>query len=112
MVLKFGKMGYDCLLNSKLHFSEEEINDRCFDSKGIPLELDEVAIFEPHIMVNCAHVSKTYQFIHRTFQELLAAWYVSKQPMSFQLKAIKEHFRDENFFFRGILDVLCWFNKI
>ena len=96
MVLKFGKMGYDCLLNDKLYFSEEEINNKCFDSKGIPLELDEVAIFEQHIMVNCSHVSKTYQFIHRTFQELLAAWYVSKQPVSFQLKAIKEHFRDKN----------------
>ena len=96
MVLKFGRMGYNCLLNSKLYFSEEEINNNCFDSKGIPLELDEVAIFEQHIMVNCSHVSKTYQFIHRTFQELLAAWYVSKQPISFQLNAIKEHFRDKN----------------
>ena len=95
MVLKFGKMGYYCLLNSKLSFSEEEINNKCFDSKGIPLELDEVAIFEQHIMVNCSHVSKTYQFIHQTFQELLAAWYVSKQPISFQQKTIKKHFRDE-----------------
>ena len=95
MVLKFGKMGYDCLLNSKLSFSEEEISTKCFDSKHIPLELHEVAIFEQHIMVNCSHVSKTYQFIHRTFQELLAAWYVSKQSISFQRKTIKIHFRDK-----------------
>ena len=96
MVLKFGKMGYECLLNNKLYFSAEEINKKCFDSKGIPVELDEVAIFEPHIMVNCAHLNKTYQFIHRTFQELLAAHYVSKQTMSFQLKIIMEYFRDKN----------------
>ena len=64
MALKFGKMGYYCLLHSKLTFSEEEINDKCFDSKGIPLELDEVAIFEQHIMVNCAHVGKTYQAVY------------------------------------------------
>ena len=95
MVLKFGKMGYYCLLHSKLTFCEEEINDKCFDSKGVPLELGEVAIFEQHIMVNCAHVSKTYQFIHRTFQEILAAWYVSNQPNLFQRKAIKENFRNK-----------------
>ena len=95
MVLKFGKMGYYCLLNSKLSFSYEEISTKCFDSQCIPVELHEVAIFEKHVMVNCSHVSKTYQFIHRTFQELLAAWYVSKQSISFQRKTIKKHFRDK-----------------
>ena len=96
MVLNFGKMGYECLLTNKLYFSAEEINKKCFDSKGIPVEHDEVAIFEPHIMVDCAHLNKTYQFIHRTFQELLAAHYVSKQTMSFQLKTIRKYFRDKN----------------
>jgi len=95
MVLNFGKMGYYCLLNSKLNFSEKEISDQCFNSKGIPLELNEVAILELHTIVNGAHVSKTYQFVHRTLQELLAAWYLSQQTIPFQQNAIKKYFKEK-----------------
>lgn len=95
MVYKFGKLGYHYLLEGMLSFSEEEINSHCFDSKGIPLELDEVAIFEQHMIVYCEHVSKIYQFMHRTFQELLAAWYLSNQTIPIQLSAVSRHFKEK-----------------
>ena len=73
IVEKFGKMAYYCLLKDKLTFSEEEINKQCFNSEGIPIELEKVDIFEKHKLVNCSHIGNTYQFVHRTLQELLAA---------------------------------------
>ena len=96
LIEKFGKMAYECLLKDKLTFSEEEINKQCFNSEGIPIELEKVDIFEQHILVNCSHISNTYQFVHRTLQELLAAWYVSKQRVQFQENAVKKHFKDVN----------------
>ena len=94
LAIKLGKMAYEYLMKGRLSFSEKELNNHCFDSEGVPLEFDEVAILEQQTFIKCKHINKTYQFIHPTFQELLAAWYLSQQTESFQINAIANFFKD------------------
>ena len=105
LVVNLGKMAYEYLMEGKLSFSEKEFDHHCFNSEGIPLELDEVAILEQQTFINSKHMCKTYQFIHPTFQELLAAWYLSQQTESFQLNVIESFFKQKD----STLDVFWMF---
>ena len=105
LVFKLGKMAYEYLMIGKLSFCKKELNNHCFNSEGVPLEFDEVAILEQQTYVKSRHASKTYQFIHPTFQELLAAWYLSKQTESFQINVITNSFKDNE----STLDVFWMF---
>ena len=105
LVFKLGKMAYEYLMIGRLSFCEKELNNHCFNSEGVPLEFDEVAILEQQTFVKSKHVSKTYQFIHPTFQELLAAWYLSQQTESFQINVIKNSFKNNE----STLDVFWMF---
>ena len=85
---KLGKMAYYELLCDRMTFKEEVVQKYCFDSNIIPEDFDGMGLLHVNNRIYSTHVSKTYQFIHRTIQELLAAWYLSKQSKEFQHKEL------------------------
>ena len=92
MLHKLGKMAYYELLCDRMTFTEGVIRQYCFDSSIIPEDFDGMGVLHVSNRAYSTHVSKTYQFIHRTLQELLAAWYLSQQPKGFQRKELQQLF--------------------
>ena len=92
MLHKLGKMAYYELLCDKMIFTEELIQKYCFDSQKIPEDFDGMGLLHVNNSVYHTHVSKTYHFVHRTLQELLAAWYLSQQPIAFQHEQLQHLF--------------------
>ena len=90
MLKKLGNMAYDELLHDKMIFTEEAIQKYCFNSQRATEDFDGMGLLHINISMYHTHVSKTYHFIHRTLQELLAAWYLSNQPKKIQQKKLKE----------------------
>ena len=89
MLQKLGKMAYDELLSDKMIFTEEVVQRYCFNSQGATEGFDGMGLLHVNNSVYHTHVSKTYHFIHRTLQELLAAWYLTLQPVAFQHKQLQ-----------------------
>ena len=87
-----GKMAYYELLSDRMTFTEEIIRNYCLHSNKIPHDFDGMGLLHVNNKVYSTHVSKTYQFTHRTVQELLAAWYLSQQPVGFQHKQLLQLF--------------------
>ncbi|XP_065916440.1 protein NLRC3-like isoform X1 [Dysidea avara] len=94
MLLRLSKMAYYCLQNNvTLTFDEAKIRQYCFSSSDENLDgFDGMGLLQITNHRHFESYSKTYEFIHRTLQELLAAWYLSCQPKSFQLKQLQSIF--------------------
>ena len=92
MLHNLGKMAYYELLGDRMTFTEVVIASYCVDSKKIPEDFDGMGLLCVNNRVYSTHVSKTYQFIHRTLQELLAAWYLSLLPKGDQHKELQHLF--------------------
>ena len=88
MLHNLGRMAYSELLHDRMTFTEEVVQYYCLDSSKIPYDFDGMGLLHVNNRVYSTHVSKSYQFIHRTVQELLAAWYLSQQPVRFQHKQL------------------------
>ena len=83
MLQNLARMAYDNLQHDNVTFDEEEIRKCCFESKKAPQHFDGMGLLQ---VVNsiCLYVERTFQFIHQNLQELLAAWHLSQQTISFQ----------------------------
>ena len=92
MLHKLRKMAYYELLCDRMTFTVGVIRQYCFDSSIIPVDFDGMGLLHVSNRIYSTHVSKTYQFIHRTLQELLAAWYLSQQPKGLQHKELQKLF--------------------
>jgi len=94
-LLRLGKKAYYKITQRELisTFDEAKIKHYCFNSSGKSMEnYDGMGLLQ---VINHKHfqsVRKTYEFIHRTLQELLAAWYLSQQPKSFQISQLRKLF--------------------
>ena len=109
MLLRLSKMAYDHLNNDiTLIFSEAKIKEYCFDSTDKSLDnFDGMGLLQVTNHRHFESISKSYEFIHRTLQELLAAWYLSRQEPSFQQKHLQSIFNKKEFemvwiFFAGL----------
>ena len=98
VLLKLSKMAFEQLQNNiTLIFDEAKIMEYCFDSNYVNLDnFDGMGLLQ---VTNHKHVYtiKTYEFIHRTLQELLAAMYLSRQDKSFQKKHLQNIFNKKEF---------------
>jgi len=109
MLLRLSKLAYDSMQNNiTLIFDEVKIKHYCFDSNNQCLDnFDGMGLLQVTNHRHFESFSKTYQFIHRTLQELLAAWYLSRQDKLFQQKQLKSIFNKKEFemvwiFYAGI----------
>ena len=94
---RLANMAYHEILHNKLTFTEGDIKKYCFCTEQVPQTFDGMGLLR---VVNHAHKKlnyKTYHFIHRTIQELLAAWYLSQQNVTFQQSTLQKLFnKDES----------------
>ena len=77
-------------------FTQETVQKYCFDLNNIPEDFDGMGLLHVNNRIYSTYLSKTYQFIHRTLQELLAAWYLSQQSIAFQRKELLHLFGQKN----------------
>ena len=94
-------LAYDGLKKQKLHFTQNEMQ-KLYQS--IPLDYDGMGLLqvENHMLNRGSY--KTYNFIHRTVQEFLAAWHMTKIPeQKINLRSLQlEHFEMVLIFFAGL----------
>jgi len=109
LLLRLSKMAFDNMQNNiTLIFDETKIKQYCFNSNNQSLDnFDGMGLLQVTNHRHYESFSKTYQFIHRTLQELLAAWYLSRQDNSFQRKHLQSIFNKKEFemvwiFFAGL----------
>jgi len=109
MLLRLSKMAFENMQNNiTLIFDEAKIKQYCFNSNNQSLDnFDGMGLLQVTNHRHFESFSKTYQFIHRTLQELLAAWYLSRQDRSFQQKHLQSIFNKKEFemvwiFFAGL----------
>ena len=70
------KLSFDSLCKNQLTFTEEEISKELFRGK-IPLEFDGMGLFQIHHKELLTGIAVSYNFYHKTLQELLTAQYLS-----------------------------------
>ncbi|XP_065906420.1 protein NLRC3-like isoform X2 [Dysidea avara] len=100
MLLRLGKMAYVEVTREELTliFDETKIKYYCFDPSEDSLEsFDGMGLLQVTNHRHFESICKSYQFIHRTLQELLAAWYISQQPKSFQREQLQKLFNKKEF---------------
>ncbi|XP_065906658.1 uncharacterized protein [Dysidea avara] len=99
MLLRLSKMAYDYLQKDlTLIFNETKIRQYCFYSRDVSLDsFDGMGLLQITNHRHFESVNKTYEFIHRTLQELLAAWYLSRQNEVFQQKQVQNIFNRKDF---------------
>jgi len=100
MLLRLGEVAYVEITQEELTFmfDEKKIKHYCFNSSEDTLEsFDGMGLLQITNHRHYESISKTYQFIHRTLQELLAAWYISQQPKPFQQEQLQKLFNKKEF---------------
>ena len=91
------QLAYESLLQEQLTFSDEEISDVLFDSQDIPWNFDGMGLFEVHQLELLTGVSRSFNFLHKTVQELLAALYLYQMSPEEQNHELKRIFGDPRF---------------
>jgi len=99
MLLRLSKMAYDHLLKDlTLVFDEAKVEKYCFSSNNQNHEgFDGMGLLQVTNHRHFHSISKSYEFFHRTLQELLAAWYLSRQSKSYQQKQLQSLFDKAEF---------------
>lgn len=99
MLKNLQTIAYDALLTNKVTFTEEEISYHCFDSGDVTENFDGMGSLQvDSYRCSSLFVSKSYQFIHQTLQEMLVAWYLSEQDdKDFQRTQLRKIFNQSQF---------------
>ena len=97
ILIALQKLAYHSLLHEQLTFSEDDIADTLFDSQDIPWNFDGMGLFEVHKLDLLTGVSRSYNFLHKTIQELLAALYLSQLSPCEQNVELKNLFGEPKF---------------
>ena len=99
-MIGLGKMAYDHLQKDEviLNFNELIIQKYCFSGNDQNLvSFDGMGLLQ--VTNHCYYESsaKTYEFIHKTIQELLASWFLSEQPIWYQERELRKMFNKSEF---------------
>lgn len=91
------KLAYHSLLKEQLTFSEDDIADAIFDSQDVPWNFDGMGLFEIHQLDLLTGISRSFNFLHKTIQELLAALHLSQLSPCEQNVELKKIFGESKF---------------
>ena len=90
-----GELSYCGIRDKKLHYTQHEVEKYCKLHRSVPLDYDGMGLLQVENDLLNRDSYKTYHFIHKTVQEFLAAWHVTK--MQEQKSIILENFKNEDF---------------
>ena len=91
---KLCELAYGGIKNQKLYFNQEDIQ-QSYQPKPVPLDYDGMGLLQVGNYMLRRSCNKTYNFIHKTVQEFLAAWHMTKTPD--QKSNVLKYFQDEDF---------------
>ena len=91
---KLCELAYGGIKNQKLYFTQEDIQ-KLYQPKPVPLDYDGMGLLQVGNYMLRRSCSKTYNFIHKTVQEFLAAWHMTKTPD--QNNNVLKYFHNEHF---------------
>ena len=97
ILIALQKLAYQSLLQEQLIFSEDDIADALFDSQDVPWNFDGMGLFEVYQLDLLTGVSRSFNFLHKTIQELLAALYLSQLSPYEQNIELKKIFGESKF---------------
>ena len=88
------ELAYGGIKNQKLYFTQEDIQ-QLYHPKPVPLDYDGMGLLQVGNYMLRRSCDKTYNFIHKTVQEFLAAWHMTKIPD--QKFNVLKYFQNEHF---------------
>ena len=89
ILLQLCKLSFEGLTNNKLIFTQDEIKTAC---PAIKEEINALGLFQVVEHLELTGLAKTFNFLHFSIQEYLAAYYIIKLPDDEQLRKIEKHF--------------------
>ena len=91
---KLCELAYGGIKNQKLYFTQEDVQ-QLYQPKPVPLDYDGMGLLQVGNYMLRRSCNKTYNFIHKTVQEFLAAWHITKIPD--QNNNVLKYFYNEHF---------------
>ena len=98
VVQELCKLSLEALNDNKLVFTFDEIKEACPDIATIPGAINGFGLLQAIEHFGLTGRTMTFNFLHFTIQEFLAAHYVANLSPSYELRILKEKFWDDIYF--------------
>ena len=107
IIWKLAKLAFDGLQNNQLVFPCDKLKYVCPEVCDVPEATNGFGLLQTveHYPQKGAGTTTTFNFLHLTMQEYLAAYYLSTLPEKQQLELLQKSFWDDNFSFMWIMYV-------
>ena len=94
VIYKLSALAFYGLQNNQLVFSFDEVKQICPEVDTTPGALNGFGLLQAvrHYPIKGAGTTVSFNFLHLTMQEFLAAWYVSHCPVEQQVQLLKQSF--------------------
>ena len=94
VIYKVSKLAFVGLHKNQLVFTFNEIKQVCPEVDTTPGALNGFGLLQAvqHYPIKGAGTTVSFNFLHLTMQEFLAAWYISHCPVEQQLQLLKQSF--------------------
>ena len=98
-------LAYKGVMQDKIVFYSKDLQASC-----LPSDLPSLGLLQAVEGLTLYSTSRSYNFLHLSVQELLAAYHISKMNSSEQVKVFKELFGSSRF--QAVLHYYCGFTKL
>ncbi|XP_065902408.1 protein NLRC5-like [Dysidea avara] len=95
VVKQLSKLSFEALNDNKLIFKLKEIEEACPDIAAIPGAINGFGLLQAVQQYGLTGTTTTFNFIHFSIQEFLAAYHITQLPPHEQLQALKAMFWSE-----------------
>ena len=94
VIYKLSKLAFQSLLKSLLVFTFDEVKQICPEVSTTPGALNGFGLLQAvqHYPIKGAGTTVSFNFLHLTMQEFLAAWYISHCSVEKQVNLLKQSF--------------------
>ena len=99
IIYKLSKLAFQGLLKNQLVFTFDEIKQVCPEVDTTPGALNGFGLLQAvqHYPIKGVGITVSFNFLHLTMQEFLAAWYISHCPVEQQVDLLKHSFMHNAF---------------
>ena len=99
IIYKLSKLAFEGLHKNHLAFTYDEIEQICPEVNTTPGALNGFGLLQAvqHYPIKGAGTTVSFNFLHLTMQEFLAAWYISHCTVEQQVQLLEQSFMDSEF---------------